>query len=61
MKKLLWTALIASTSAAAAALTGRLVRYAWTRIAGEPPPEPPVWARWLVGKPLGAGVASLTR
>lgn len=52
MKKLLWTALVAAGSAAAASLTIRVLRIAWTKIAKEPPPEQPWWARKLVGSPL---------
>jgi hypothetical protein len=56
MKKLVWTALVAVTSAAAAALAIRGLRYGWTKILNEQPPEQPWWARKLVGGPLKKGV-----
>lgn len=52
MKKLLWTVLVAVTSASAAALAVRGLRVVWTQIAHEEPPERPWWARKLVGGPL---------
>jgi hypothetical protein len=52
MKKLLWTALVAVTSAAAAALTMRGLRFVWIRVTHELPPERPWWARKLVANPL---------
>lgn len=57
MKKLVWTALAAVTSAVAAAVAIRGLRYVWTRILEEPPPSQPWWARKLVGGPLNKGVA----
>ena len=48
MKKLIWTALAALTSAASAALAVYLVDLAWRRLVGEPPPEMPRWARLLM-------------
>lgn len=57
MKKLVWTALAAVTSAAAAAVAIRGLRYAWTRIFHESPPPQPWWARRFVGGPLNKGVA----
>ena len=56
MKKLLWTALVALGSAAAAAATTRLLDRLWRRVAKEPPPEMPGWARLLIGKPLRSRV-----
>jgi hypothetical protein len=52
MKKLVWTALVATTSAAAAAIAVRGLRLAWTKIVKEPPPAQSWWARKLVGGPL---------
>ena len=52
MKKLVWTALVAITSAAAAAIAIRGLRFAWMRMMKEPPPSQPWWARKLVGGPL---------
>ena len=52
MMKLLWTVLVAATSAASAALAVRGLRFVWTRITHEQPPERPWWARKLVGSPL---------
>jgi hypothetical protein len=57
MKRLIWTALVAAGTAAAAALAVRGLRYLWMRIEKEPPPEQPWWARRFVGSPLGRGVA----
>lgn len=57
MKKVLWTALAAVVSAAAARLALRGLGRAWERIAHEPPPEAPKWARWFVDAPLSKGVA----
>jgi hypothetical protein len=58
MKKIFWTVLVTSASALGARLAVRGVQTVWTRIAGEAPPEPPWWARFLVGKPVKAGVKS---
>ena len=55
MKKLLWTALAAAVSAAAASGAMRLLRYMWRKSTHEEPPEQPRWAQLLVGKPLKAG------
>jgi hypothetical protein len=49
MKKLLWTALVLSASAAATTLTMRALRKAWLHIADEPPPEMPFWAGLISG------------
>jgi hypothetical protein len=55
-KKLLWTGLAALTSTLAAALAMRALNFAWQKIAKEPPPEQPRWARLFVGGPLKKGV-----
>lgn len=52
MKKLIWTALVATVTAASAALAARLLDKGWRRLLKEAPPEMPGWARFLVGKPL---------
>jgi len=52
MKKLLWTVLVAVTSATAAAMSLRGLRVVWTRVTHELPPERPWWARKLVASPL---------
>jgi hypothetical protein len=56
MKKLVWTVLVTTASAAAAALAIRGLRSVWLRIMHEDPPNPPWWARKLVGGPLGRSV-----
>jgi hypothetical protein len=56
MKRLIWTALVAATSAACAAIAVRGLRFAWTKILNEPPPAQPWWARKLVAGPLGSTV-----
>jgi hypothetical protein len=56
VKKLIWTALAALTSTAAAALAIRALNYTWRRVTHEPPPEQPKWARLLVGMPVKKGV-----
>ncbi len=56
MKKVLWTALAALVSAAAAGLAMRGLNYAWLKLMHEPPPEQPKWARLIVGAPLKKGV-----
>jgi len=56
VKKLVWTALVAATSAAAAALALRVLRVVWTRVLDEQPPERPWWARKLVGGPLQGSI-----
>ncbi|MDB4957911.1 MAG: hypothetical protein JWO36_5480 [Myxococcales bacterium] len=58
MKKLIWTALAALSTAAAAALMLRLLDHAWRRIVREAPPETPRWARMLVS-PLRKQVETL--
>jgi hypothetical protein len=57
MKKLLWTSLLMVSSAAAATITGRAMTRLWRIVTDEQPPEMPWWAKWLVGKPLRAGVS----
>jgi hypothetical protein len=57
MRKLLWTALVATASAACAAGAVRLLDWAYRRIAKQPPPEMPGWARFLIGNPLKNGIA----
>jgi hypothetical protein len=57
MKNALWSALAAIVSVATARLALRALGYAWERIAHEPPPDPPRWARWFVGAPLSKGIA----
>jgi hypothetical protein len=57
MKKVLWSAMAAIVSVAAARLALRALGYAWERVAHEPPPPQPKWARWLVAAPLSKGVA----
>jgi hypothetical protein len=52
MRKLLWTALVAAGSTACAAAAVRALDWAWRKVAKEPPPDMPAWARFLVGKPL---------
>jgi hypothetical protein len=52
MKKLIWTALVATATAASAAVAARLLDRGWRQLFKEPPPEMPGWARFLVGKPL---------
>lgn len=52
MKTLLWTALVATISAACAGAAVRALEWAWRRASGEDPPEIPGWARFFVGKPL---------
>jgi len=52
----LWTALAAIASAAAAAAATKLVDTLWRRLAKEPPPEMPGWARALIGRPLRRGL-----
>ena len=59
MKKLVWTALAAAMSTAAAAGALRLLAYMWRKSTHEDPPESPWWARWLVGKPLKAGTKTV--
>ncbi len=56
MKKLVWTGLVAVVTAVATAFALRGLRYAWTRIAKEEPPEAPWWARKFVGGPLGGTI-----
>jgi hypothetical protein len=56
MKKLIWTALAATVSTAAAAFAVKGLAFAWHRLVGEPPPFAPRWARLLVAAPLGKGV-----
>lgn len=56
MKKLLWTALAAVVTTAAAAGALHLLAYVWRRVAHEEPPEQPGWAKLFVRKPLRAGV-----
>ena len=56
MKKLVWTALVAATSATAAALALRVLRVVWTRVLHEEPPERPWWARKIVGGPLHGSI-----
>ena len=58
MKKLLWTALAAAVTAAAATGALRLLRYVWRKSTHEEPPEKTWWANLLVGKPVHAGVKS---
>lgn len=55
MKKLLWTALAAAVTTAAASAAMRLLRYMWRKSTHEDPPEQPRWAQLLVGKPLKSG------
>lgn len=50
MRKLLFTALTVACATAAV----RVVEWAWRKIAHEQPPEQPLWARLLIGKPLKA-------
>jgi hypothetical protein len=57
MKNVLWSALAAIVSVASARLALRALGYAWERVAHEPPPAPPRWARWFVGAPLSKGIA----
>jgi hypothetical protein len=52
MRKLLWTALVAASSAACAAAAVRALDWAWRKVAKEPPPEMPAWATFLVGNHL---------
>jgi hypothetical protein len=52
MKKLIWTALATAVTAASAALAVRVLDRLWRRLAHEPPPQMPGWARFFVGKPL---------
>jgi len=49
MKKLLWSVLVLSASAAATTLTMRALRKVWVHVADEPPPEMPFWAGLLSG------------
>lgn len=56
MKKILWTALAAVVTAAAATSALRLLRYVWREVTQEEPPEQPRWARMLVGAPLNKRV-----
>jgi hypothetical protein len=56
MKKVIWTALAAIASAAAASAALRVLDYALRRFTHEQPPEQPKWARWFVGGPLKKGV-----
>ena len=56
MEKLVWTVAVTLTSALAATLTARAMGSLWQRATGERPPEMPRWARWLVARPLRAGV-----
>jgi len=58
MRKLVWTALVSAVSAAAAALAVRALDRVWRQVTSESPPEPPKWARFLVGNPLRRQVAS---
>jgi len=57
MRKLLWTALVATASAACAAAAVRVLDWAYRRIAKKPPPEMPGWARFLIGNPLKKQIA----
>ena len=49
MKKVVWTLLATTASAAATALTVRGLSFLWKKIVKEPPPMPPLWAKVLVG------------
>jgi hypothetical protein len=56
MKKLVWTALAALVTTAAATASLRILRYAWRRTTHEEPPEKAWWANLFVGKPVQVGV-----
>ncbi|HUQ03274.1 MAG TPA: hypothetical protein VM261_12315 [Kofleriaceae bacterium] len=56
MKKIAWTITMAMASAAGAALAGRAAGMVWRMATNEAPPEMPWWARWLVARPIKAGV-----
>jgi hypothetical protein len=57
MRKLLWTALVATVSAACASAAVRALEWAWRRATKRPPPDIPGWAHFLVGKPLRKQIA----
>jgi hypothetical protein len=54
-KKVVWTALVAVTSALAATLAIRALRAVWIEVTHEQPPERPWWAKKVVGGPLSSG------
>jgi hypothetical protein len=56
MKKVIWTALAALVSTAAASVALRVLNFAWRRFTHEDAPEQPKWARLFVGSPLKKGV-----
>jgi hypothetical protein len=57
VKKLLWTALVATISTACAAAAVRALDWAWRRTTKRPPPSVPSWARFLIGNPLTKQIA----
>ena len=61
MKKLLWTALVATVSAACASAAVRALEWAWRRVAKQAPPPIPAWAHFFVGKPLRKQIAGRIR
>lgn len=50
MKKLVWTALVAALTAAAARLAVRAAERVWRYVTTENPPPMPRWAKFVVGK-----------
>jgi hypothetical protein len=56
MKKILWTAMLSVVSGLGAALASRALDLAWRKATQEEPPKIPMWARFLVAKPLRFGV-----
>jgi hypothetical protein len=54
VKKVVWTALVAVTSALAATLAIRALRAVWIEVTHEEPPERPWWAKKVVGGPLSS-------
>jgi hypothetical protein len=55
VKKVIWTALVAVTSALAATFAVRALRAVWIEVTHEEPPERPWWAKRVVGGPLSSG------
>jgi hypothetical protein len=61
MRKLVWTVLVATVSAACASAAVRALEWAWRRATKRPPPDIPTWAHFLVGKPLRRQIATRIR
>jgi hypothetical protein len=59
MKKIAWTIVMTMASAAGAALAARAANLVWRKVTNEPPPTPQWWARWLIARPVQAGVTGV--